>query len=633
MSHVTQGVIDTQSSPYFTMRSVPVPAVALGDGFWQPRRCKNVEASIPSVLQTLEEHGVVDNFRRLSGRVDAPRRDRHYTDSDLYKWLEAVGFALQSEDNPTLRATADEIIRIIANAQEDDGYIHTFWSDQRWQHLHSSHEMYCGGHLIQAGIAYYRATGDDTLLTVGRRFADVLCREFGPGKREITDGHPEIELALVELYRETGEQHYLDLAVFFTGLPQSQYSLPPIAKRPYLVSHCVRSGYICSGGADIYAETGDESLLANLKRLWADLVGGKMYITGGVGARYQGEAFGEPYELPNLRAYAETCSQISHFMWAWRMLLITREATYADAMERIIYNGFLSGVSLSGIEYFYRNPQASNGFSPNAENARGHDAREGYQRNSWWETMCCPPNIERTLASLPGYFFSTADEGIWVHLYDRCEATLQCADTAVALAINTDYPWDGEIAITVTPEAAAEFSLFSRIPEWATNATISVNDATAEAIAPGYAEIKRTWQPGDVVRISLPMPARFTRAHPYVAENRGCIAIERGPIVYCFEGIDNPDSDVRDLYIPADSLYPASWTATFEADMLCGLTVLRGEGAVPDRNVADGPLYGPTTVGDAKFCRIPVTAIPYYAWANRGVHAMRIWVPILNCGK
>lgn len=623
------GVVDTSRSPHARLRSVPPAAVTLHPGFWRPRLQANVAAGMPTFYRAMEEHGVVDNFRRLSGRKPGGYRQAGYaSESDLYKWLEAVGYVLQSGEAPELRSLAEATIDDIAAAQQPDGYLSVVYVDdraeERFSRLADSHELYCAGHLMQAGVAYWRATGDDKLLGVARRFADYLCETFGPGKLETTDGHPEVELALVELYRATREQRYLDLAGFFLSRPQSHANLPPIAQRPALVGHAVRSGYICCGGADWYLETGDEAMLRNLRALWQDLVGGKIYITGGVGARFEGEAFGEPYELPNARAYAETCAAIAHAMWAWRMLLATGEAQYADWLETILYNGFLSGVSLGGGEYFYMNPLTSHG---------------GYTRKPWFGCNCCPPNIHRTLAALPGYIFTTSDEGLWVHLYDACEALVTLPNrVSVRVEMKTRYPWAGTVELVVTPAAAAEFTLFLRIPGWARGAQVTVQGAPLggeQPVTPGeYLALRRAWAPGDVVHLELPMPVRPMESHPRVAENRGAVALTRGPLVYCFESTDNLTASLPDLslVVPEPGEEEAGFCPEAQPVLLRGVTLLRGTGSslcLPCAGLESQPLYHrwPHRAREARF-PVPVIAIPYYAWGNRGDCAMRVWTPV-----
>ena len=635
------GVVDTRNSPHARLRSVPVADVRMADGFWRPRMDANMKASIPHLLDLLEEHGVVDNFRRLTGSKQVERRGPRFTDSDLYKWLEAAAIAIQSQDAGQLRQTMDNITAEVAAAQQSDGYLHTWFvgelADTRFETIEGghSHELYCAGHLMQAAVARYRADGDEALIDVACRFADLLVSEFGPGGRTDTDSHPEIEMALVELYRATGRQDYLDLATSLLARPQASFGFAPIAERSNLVGHCVRSGYLCCGGADYYAETGDEAMLANLKRLWDDLIKGKIYVTGGVGAHYREEEFGEPYELPNLRAYAETCAQIAHSMWGWRMLLITGEARFAEVMETIIYNGFLSGVSLAGTEYFYSNPLAANAsWYDDAETAaRTHPSAEGgWTRQEWWPCTCCPPNVERTIAAVPGHLFTTNAEGIWVHFYDACQASLSLEDgTPVELEVATAYPWAGDIRMTVNPSAEAAFTLSLRIPAWAQGAAVTINgNAASPTPEPGqYLELRRTWRPGDVVALALPMEVRFLESHPYVPENRGCVAIQRGPIVYCFEGADNPTVAMPDLHLDGDRLCAADWQVAHQPDLLGGVTVITGPGLRPVATPAGDPLYADAgTRPDTQWEPVTVTAIPYYAWANRGETGMRVWLPV-----
>lgn len=638
----TKGIIDTQGSPNFRLQTVPVPAVRLQGGFWHSLQRGNVEKGIPRLHSLLEEHGGLDNFRRLApsrgaGVSPAERPERKgplFTDSDVYKWIEAVGFALQSEDLPELEATADVIIADIAAAQEPDGYLNTYYIEERkaerYQHLEHSHEMYCAGHLMQGAIAYHRATGKDALLQVACKLADHLDREFGPGQRETNDGHPEVELALVELYRETGEKRYLDLAGALLSRPQSLYGFAPIAQRESLVGHCVRSAYICAGGADFAAETEAPAMLANLHSLWQDLITGKIYVTGGIGARYEGEAFGEPYELPNARAYAETCAQIGHFMWAWRMLMLTGECEYAEGMETILYNGLRSGVSLAGDEYFYMNPLAVKG---------------GYERSAWHGCTCCPPNVQRMLASLTGYFMNVSEGAVWVQLYDACTAELALpGGPQVKLDVKTRYPWDETITITVEVAETVEFALNLRIPAWAEGAVAMINGGNMATAEPGqYLSLKRRWKSGDTVMLSFPMPLKAIESHPYVTENKGAVALQRGPLVYCvestdhdgntvdatyFHGGEDKDVEVADLAVPAVEYegLPESWEAKWREDLLGGIMTIEGPGyiAIPSNEPLYRSLEEPFETG---YTSAHITAIPYYAWGNRGDCAMRVWLP------
>lgn len=610
----TQGIIDTSHSPNFRLRTVPVPAIRLQEGFWSALQRGSAEQGIPRLLGLLEEHGGIDNFRRLAGKP-VERKGPLFTDSDVYKWIEAVGFALQNDPDPALEATTDAIIADIAAVQEADGYLNTYFVEgrqaERYTYLEHSHEMYCAGHLMQGAISYYRATGKDALLQVACKLADHLDREFGPGKCETNDGHPEIELALVELYRETGEKRYLDLALALTSRPQSLYGFAPIAQREELVGHCVRSAYICCGGADLAAELDLPEMLPNLEKLWNDLIAGKIYITGGVGARYEGEAFGEPYELPNSRAYAETCAQIGHFMWAWRMLLLTGDCRYADGMEWILYNGLRSGVSLAGDEYFYMNPLAYD---------------RPYQRSAWHGCTCCPPNVQRVLAQLTGYFMNVAPGEVWIHLYDACTADLTLPEgPQVKLTVDTRYPWEETVTISLEVAQPCEFALKLRIPDWASGAVAMLNGTHMATGEPGkYLTLKRTWKTGDTVTLSFPMPLRAVSCNPRVAENREAVALRRGPLVYCVESTDH-DADLADLAVPlVEGGLPADWQAVWRGDRLGGVVTLEGPGCVATASAAQ-PLYhnGAFATGCTP---TPLTAIPYYAWANRGVSAVRVWL-------
>ena len=432
---------------------MPVRAVKLHDGFWSPRQQVNIEKSIPTMLELLEEHGAVNNFRRLTGKSNAPRLGPVYTDSDVYKWIEAAAFVLQGGDHPDLRAKVDALIDVIVAAQEPSGYLNTYYVDahkaERFSEMYRSHELYNLGHLLQGAIAYYRATGDRKLLDAGIRYVDYLIRDFGPGKHPLLTGHPEFEMAVIELYRIEGNPKYLQLAGYLLSgvetdrlkLRPSQtkymFSGKPFTSRTEFEGHAVRAMYAASGATDYYDETGAPEYRKTLDRLWTDLTMRKMYITGGVGSRSEGEAFGDAYELPNEAAYTESCAAIGNMMWNYRMLQTKPEAGYADVIERALYNGINSGMSLSGTMYCYRNPLASTGEKI---------------RNPWYDTTCCPPNLERILASLPGYFYSTSKDGIYVHLYDNSTMNWHLEDgTPVRIEQSTKYPWNGKVTLTVTP--------------------------------------------------------------------------------------------------------------------------------------------------------------------------------------
>ena len=610
-------VIDTSRSPHTRLQGLPVSAVTLGKGFWRPRLEANRTTGLPALHHQLEERGVIDNFRRIYGAREVPRRGLLFSDSDLYKWMEAAAFALQERDDPTVRRQLEETIAAVLPAQRADGYLNTYYVDQlydqRYTRLDTDHETYCAGHLFQAAIAYRRAVGDNALFDAAVRFADHLAQVI-PTMPGISLGHPEIEMALVEMYRETGSRRYLEAARFV--LDDNHF-----ADLPKLEGHVVRACYFCCGGADCYAESGDAVYLASLERQWRNLNQAKIYITGGAGGRYEGESLGRDYELPNARAYSETCAAISVAMWGWRMLQITGEAQYADVMERSLYNGFLAGVSLDGARFFYMNPLSYDG-SGEGDPWSPRDRQGPYERQAWFSCTCCPPNVLRTFASLPGYMYSASDEGLWVHLYDQSVVETQLADgTTLRLAQDTRYPWDGRVALTVNPERPAEFALFVRIPGWAQCAAANVNGRAVGPAEPGtYLVIHRAWQPGDHVDLSLPMPPVPLVSDYRLAENRGSVALQRGPIVYCLEAVDNPGVDVLDVLL--DPAAPVA--ATHRPDLLGGVTVLAAAGASPA--AGPRPLYRRWHAEPPALRPVPLTAIPYYAWNNRGPGAMTVWM-------
>jgi len=617
-----EGIIYLDHSPHAVLHPVPVRAVKLGDGFWRQRQQVNVERSIPTMLELLEAHGIVDNFRRLAGKKDAARHGPLYTDSDLYKWMEAVAFVLQSGDHPKLRAKFDELVEIIGAAQEPSGYLNTnYVGDKvplRFTEMYRSHELYCLGHLLQAGVAYYRATGDRKLLDIGSRFADCLVADFGPNKRPLLTGHPELEMALVELYRTTENRAYLNLAGYLlSGVEterlhlkpsQTQYMFSgiPFTSRTIFEGHAVRAMYASSGATDYFMETGDPAYRKTLDTLWTDLTRRKMYITGGVGSRADGEAIGEAYELPNAQAYGESCAAIGNMMWNFRMLAASGNSQYADVIERALYNGINSGMSLDGTLYCYRNPLASAGEKI---------------RNEWYDTTCCPPNLERVLASLSGYFYATGQDGLYVNLYHDSEMNWQ----GLKIAQKTNYPWSGEVHFTVTPETAREFTIFLRIPAWSRKSAVLLNGAEIAAKAGEYLPLRRTWKPGDEFTLKLDMSARLVAANPRVAEDAGKVAVERGPIVFTLEQTDQPGP------IPDLSLVNAKapFESEFRSELLGGVLLLRHPGALAAQPLDSQPLYQSLDQSNPlKTKPAALTFIPYYAWANREPTAMEVWVPL-----
>jgi len=536
--------VDTTRSPHVLLRPLPLDAVNLADGFWEPRRRINHEVTLPSQCRHLEETGRLDNFRRASGKTGGEYQGIYFNDSDVYKWLEAASWALAEHTDPGLQRMVDAAITEVEDAQRPDGYLNTYFTferaAERWTNF-DLHEMYCAGHLFQAAVAHFRATGSRRLLDVATRFADHICDTFGPeeGKRQAVDGHEEVEMALVELFRVTGEKRYLEGARYFVdarghgmlGSPYGQHDPSysqdhePLRDQSEVVGHAVRAMYFYSGAADVYAETGEPALVEALERLWANTTTRRMYVSGGLGSRYEGEAFGKDFELPNERAYTETCAAIGSVMWNWRMLGLEAEAKYADLIEHTLYNAVLPGVSLDGQHYFYQNPLADDG---------------SHRRQPWFGCACCPPNVARLLASLPGYFYGASEDAVWVHLYAESAATVELdGERTIRLRQRTRYPWDGGVEIDV--EAEGEFTVMLRIPAWCEEgAAFEVNGESVDAgITPGsYAKIRRAWRPGDTINLALPMPVRCVECHPYVAENAGRVALMRGPLLYCVEQSD-----------------------------------------------------------------------------------------------
>jgi uncharacterized protein len=636
LSAANQGILDLTKSPFAKLQNVPIRAVAFGEGFWTNRRGTNVDSSIPTLRKEMEEHGRMDNFRRLSGENHAPRLGRRPCDADVYKWIEAVAFVLQTQNQKDLQSYTKALIKSIQGAQEPGGYLNTYYVGEHvpermtTESQEVGHEIYCIGHLLQAGIAYYRATGDPALLDVGRHFLDrFLIPHFGPeqGKKPIISGHPEVEMALVELYRTTGEKRYLELAGYILNgdarIPVSHeesdrmFCGVPFTTRTQLEGHAVRAMYACCGATDYYLETGDTAYLTALTSLWDDLTHRKMYLTGGVGSVIQGETFGDAYELPNSRAYAESCAAIGNMMWNWRLLHATGESRYADIMEDALYNGVNSGMSLDGTLYLYRNPLA---YDPSSIDQNRN------VRSPWYDTTCCPPNLERTFASLPGYFYSTAKDGIYVHFFHTSALDWHLEDgTAVTVSQKTGYPWDGDVHITVSPAQSATFTLFLRIPGWARGAKVSVEGKEVPQVEAGqYLPIHRTWKSGEQVTLRMPMVPQVIGANPRVFADNSKVAIQRGPVLYCMEEIDQlNDVTLGDLRV--------SLTNTFDSEyvphLLGGVVRIRHAGRL-EKIQASAPLYGPVTAQTFHNESASLTFIPYFAWGNRSKSSMQVWTTL-----
>ena len=635
-----EGVLYVDKSPYAKLRNVPVHAVTIGAGFWGARREINVDKSIPSMEKLLESNGRMNNFLRLVGRSDAKQTGPVYSDSDVYKWIEAVGFVLQSSDIPSLHADAQKIIKEIVTVQEPSGYLNTYYVQdrvkdrmtpdvQRW-----GHELYNLGHMIQGAIAYYRATGERSLLEASMRFVDdYLLPSFGPvaDKKPIFSGHPEIELALIELYRTTGEKKYLTLAGYILQgderikVPERAYVYHfcgiPFTSRTHLEGHAVRAMYACCGATDYYMETGDEAYLKTLDVLWNDLVTSQMYVTGGVGARSQGEAFGDSYELPNFTAYGESCAAIGNMMWNWRMLAATGEARYADVIERALYNGINSGMSLDGTLYCYRNPLA---FDPS-----GGDKI----RNPWYDTTCCPPNLERTFASLPGYFYSTSRDGLYLHLYDNSQLDWHLEDgTGLKVVQNTKYPWGGMAEINVAPTKPTEFIFYLRIPGWSDGTQVAINGKPVPGATAGqYLALRRRWSSGDVINVKFNMTPQVIEANARVVDDYARVAVQRGPLVYCLEQLDQPGGvPLYDISLDLRPKDASRFQEEFEPNLLGGITVLKHVGAATPQSASGSKLYYRYTSDSAPTRPVELQFIPYYAWANRAPTPMQVWTPYLR---
>jgi len=604
------------------LRPIDGRGVVIRDGLLAERQRVNREVTLLRGAEELERAGTLDNLRIAAGRASGERRGMVFSDSDVYKWLEALAWELGREPSAELKRLARETTELVAAAQEPDGYLNSrcqvldpAW---RWTDLEMGHELYCAGHLFQAGVASARATGDTALLTVARRFADLIDEVFGEDTDTRTDGHPEVEVALVELYRHTGRRRYLQLAdkltarrgygIFAGGRFDLDYyqDSEPVRDARSIVGHAVRALYLAAGVTDIYAETGDEALLGSMLRQWDDLTSTKAYLTGGVGSRHHGEAIGEPYELPPDRAYCETCAAIASIMWNWRLLLVTGESRFADLLERTLYNGFLSGHSLDGKSFFYSNPLQS---------------RNGERRHHWNPVACCPPNVMRLLASLQHYLATVSERGIQLHQY--ASSTIRTG--SVELAVDTGYPWSGTIAIEVVSPGESEWTLSLRVAAWARSATLD-----GEPVAPGgYADLTRRWRAGDRVVLELDVSPRITAPNPHIDAVRGCVALERGPIVYCIEEHDLPTGVDLAAVAVDPAADPVDSGPVAQLDGLPGVALagvardLGGWRQSEYRDLREVPASAPAAPTQ-------LLAVPYFAWANRDGGGMRVWIPVTD---
>jgi DUF1680 family protein len=621
-----------QEKKDYPITPVSFTAVQVTDDFWGGRIRTNREVTLPYAFQKCEETGRIQNFEVAGGLKKGKFEGLFFNDSDVYKVIEGAAYALKQQPDPKLEAYVDEVVEKIASAQWPDGYLDTFFSiperqpDKRFKDM-SQHEDYCAGHLYEAAVAYYQATGKRKLLDVAIRSANHLCSVFGPEAKRDVPGHEEVELALVKLYRQTGDEKYLKTARFLLderghangrGLA-GEYSQDhkPVVDQDAAVGHAVRAVYLYSGMADIAALTGDAAYRKALDRIWQDVVGRKLYLTGGIGARGGIEGFGDPYVLPNPAAYNETCAAIGLALWSHRMFLLNGDSQYLDVLERVIYNGFLSGYSLKGDRFFYPNP---------LEDFRGRD------RSPWFDCSCCPSNVVRFIPSVPGYTYAHDGQGIYVNLFMASDALIDTGKQAVEIVQETRYPWEGNIRFTLTPtKGEKRFSLRIRIPGWASGrvvpsdlyryldnpdlkVTLRLNGQNVPLdIQKGYAVLNREWKKGDTVELTLPMPVRRVVAHEAVKDDKGRVAIERGPIVFCTEFADNKDGQVLNLVLENNTPLKAE----FQSDLLNGVMTIKGQAQIVRRTL-DGKIEPAETT--------PFKAIPYYAWAHRGRGPMTVWL-------
>jgi uncharacterized protein len=615
------------------LRPLGSSQVTILDGFFAERQRVNREHTIPHGFEQLRRSGALDNLRLAAGAdgqyqalADTAGVTFPFLDSDVYKWLEAVGWELGRAADPGLAAAADDAIGLVAAAQRPDGYLNSYvqvvgggipYRDLAW-----GHEFYCIAHLIQAAVAWHRALDDDRLLEIAVRAADRIDREFGPTGREGVDGHPGIEMALVELTRVTGDRRYLALAARMLDLRgrgllgEGRFGAAywqdhePVRDAATVAGHAVRQLYLDCGAVDVAVELDDEALLAAVQRRWCDLVRTRTYLTGGMGSRHRDEAFGDPFELPPDRAYAETCASIASVMLAWRLLLATGEACYADSIERAMYNGVLSGISLTGTRFFYVNPLQCR--THRANEPPGHS-----ERAPWYPCACCPPNLMRLLSSWQQYLATSDDTGVQIHQYATADIQADVAGGTVRLSVRTDYPWHGRVAVHIVQAPDRPWTLSLRVPQWAGSAMLTGAGGSGPlAAGQGSVERSRLWAAGDTIVLDLDLPVRVTEPDPRIDAVRGCVAVERGPLVYCIESADVPPrTQLEDLHWDPRR-EPVAVPRPDIGDAVVGITV-----PVVRRQAAD------SGTADSSAADLSAGAVPYFAWANRRVAAMRVWIP------
>jgi uncharacterized protein len=634
-------------SPASRLAALPWTAVTIEDAFWTPRLTLNREHGLPALYQQLLTSGRIDALR-LGWRPGMRPLPHPYWDSDIAKWVEASCYSLATHPDPGLEASVEAVVELLRSAQQPDGYLNSFVTsvdpDSRWTDLRDGHELYCAGHLVEAGVAHFLATGRRSLLDVVCRYADYIATVFGrgPGQKRGYCGHPEVELALIRLYQVTRERRYLALSTYFVdergqepyyfdleaaqrtrprandgyyrrhglrGLDLRRYnqSHAPVREQDEVVGHAVRAMYLYSAMADLAAETSDAGLLAACQRLWSHLTTKRLYVTGGIGSSDRNEGFSADYDLPNAGAYAESCAAVGLIQWAQRMLHLTGDGAYADVLERALYNLVAGAISLGGDHFFYANPLASHGQT---------------HRQRWFEVACCPPNVARLLASLGGYIYSQSDDQLAVHLFVSGTAELRLGGERVLLRQQSTYPWHGGVRFDLELERPKAFALSIRLPGWSRGATVRVNGTPVERQAildRGYLRLERVWCNGDRIQLELPMPAERVTAHPSVAADAGCIALQRGPMLYCLEEVDNP-LPLHSLLLPARA--PVS--AGFDPDCLGGVVKLRADALAASVTGWTGQLY--RTRYTPTLRQHPLVAVPYAVWDNRAAGQMRVWI-------
>lgn len=613
---------------------VPFTAVRFTDAFWAPLQEVNRTRAIPANERQCRATGRIDAFR-LDWKPGMPNQPHIFWDSDVAKWIEAAAYSLATHPDPALDARLDEVIALIASAQQPDGYLNTHFTvvrpHERWKHF-DDHELYCMGHMIEAGVAHHAATGKRSLLDVCIRIADCVDRAFGPGKGQLRGycGHEEIELALVKLWRTTGEARYLALSRFmidqrgtkphyFERIKAEQPDAPvfkqhyvpgfkhfqahlPVREQTEVVGHAVRATYLYCGMADVAAADGDATLARAGRTLWRHATRSLMYVTGGIGSSHRNEGFTFDRDLPNEEAYCETCASVGMILWAQRMWHQEQDGAYIDVLERVLYNACIAGMSRDGERFFYVNPLASLG---------------QHHRQEWFGCSCCPPNISRLLASLGGYVYAAAPARLDVHLYADSEATVDLGGTSVRISQRTRYPWDGTVTLRLAPESAGRFLLRLRRPGWCRSCTVQVNGKVVQApLVAGYLEIDRTWSAGDRVTLRMPMPVERIHADPRIRQDCGRVALMRGPLVYCLEGCDN-GADLDAIALPPRARL--GWR--FRPGLLGGVGTISA-GARRALPFPDAPYAARAQRTRAQ----RITAIPYFAWDNRKPGAMAVWI-------